>query len=85
MVNQFLMFVAAITNSPPLVTLLQRDGYFFVTQGEKTLANQTHTGDFQSQHPSPSRRCRARHAAGNGNQCIRDARPRHVRWGHTGS
>jgi hypothetical protein len=24
--------------------LLQRDGYFYVTQGEKTLANQTHAG-----------------------------------------
>lgn len=52
MVNQFLMFVAATTDPPPLVTLLQRDGYFYVTQGEKTLANQTHTGDFQSQHPT---------------------------------
>jgi hypothetical protein len=30
---------------------LQRDGYFYVTQGEKTLANQTHAGG----HPAPLR------------------------------
>ena len=27
-----------------MLTLLQRDGYFYVTQGEKSLANQTHAG-----------------------------------------
>jgi hypothetical protein len=33
-------------------TLLQRDGYFYVTQGEKSLANQTHKGELE-ESPTP--------------------------------
>ena len=37
---------------PPRSRLLptppQRDGYFYVTQGEKSLANQTHAGDLKN-------------------------------------
>lgn len=32
----------------PVLRLIKRDGYFYVTQGEKTLANQTHAGTMRA-------------------------------------
>jgi hypothetical protein len=77
---------------------LQRDGYFYVTQGEKTLANQTHAGG----RPAPLRvpikfrthmslfmssllsTLLCRHNEGHGQQRVGDAGQRHVCGRHSG-